>query len=470
PARFTQRSFIGLCMEKLPLIVLCVFFMGLAWFFKSQTGNIVSSDIFPLDVRIANAIDAYAIYARQMVWPNDLQFFYPHDHLLNNGKGIPFSHWGVSLVIVLAISVLAVWQIRKRPYLFVGWCWFLGVLVPAIGLVQIALYARADRYMYIPMLGLTIVFVQLLEEMLSRLPARRTLAAVSGLLVIAGLTVVAIPQAESWRNSLALCQHALSIDENNYTAMINLGSYLRKRDAANDEERRRNAEISLHYLEKAKAIMPGYGPVYNNLGLTLLVLNREEQALEAFRKNQEIDSTFVFPYDHIANMYFRKGNYEKVIESLQELVKRQEVSADPDREHSWSKMAYCYRRMKNESKALEFDRKVYALNPKRLDALERIAWSLATYDDETIRDSRQALELADQLNQLSGEKSPVALDTLAAAYAEAGNFDQAIETATKARDLARQLKNEKLLHDIEERHQLYQAGKPYRQSGTPTES
>ncbi|MEX0726226.1 MAG: tetratricopeptide repeat protein [Planctomycetaceae bacterium] len=467
---FSQRSLAGLFVEKIPLIALCVFFMGLTWHFKTVSDAVVSEEIFPLNVRVANAVDAYAIYARQMFWPGDLQFFYPHYHLLNHGKGIPFSHWGISLAIVLSVSLIAVQQFRKRPYLFVGWCWFLGILVPAIGLIQVGTAARADRYMYIPMMGLTIVFVQALEEIFSRMPARRPLAALTGLLVIAGLSAVAIPQAKSWKNTEAMCIHALKVDENNYAAYINLGHSFRQRDAANEEEKKRNAGVSLEYLEKARRILPGYSRIHNNIALSLLALGRDDEAYEAFRTTLKISPDYVLAYQHIANMYVRKKDYEQAVATLLEVDKRQANIADFEKELAWVKLAYCYRCLHQEGKALEYDRKIYALNPRRFDALERIAWALATSTDDDVRNSQQALELANKLNQLYGEKSPVALDTLAAAHAEAGNFDEALKISEKARDIARRANNEKLAQEIEQRHQLYQAGKPFRQTFSPTES
>ncbi|MDA1214947.1 MAG: tetratricopeptide repeat protein [Planctomycetota bacterium] len=467
PARFTQRSFIGLCMEKLPLIVLCIFFMGLTWFFKSQTGNLLSEEVFPLDVRLANAVDAYAVYARQMVWPNDLQFFYPHSHLLNAKQGIPVSQWGSSLAIVVVISIVAMLQMRKRPYLIIGWCWFLGILVPAIGLVQVGEYARADRYMYIPLLGLTILFVQLLEEMLSRLPARRSMAVVSGLIVVGSLMAMAVPQAESWRNTEAMCRHALSVDENNYMAYTLLSQDVLKRSTRNKEEKMRNAEMALKYLAKSKEIMPRFAPTEQAIGLTLIALGRDDEACEAFRKSLDIDPNYSLSYLNIAIVSARQGKYQQAIESLLEVDRREATVSAFTKEVAWVKLSSYYRRLGEEAKSLEYDRKVYALNPRRVDALERIAWSLATSSDDNIRDAVQALELATRLNRLHREKSPKALDTLAAAYAEAGNFSEALEVSAKAHDIARRAKNEKLLKEIVKRQQLYQAGKPFRQKVTP---
>ncbi|MFN0199705.1 MAG: tetratricopeptide repeat protein [Planctomycetaceae bacterium] len=461
---FPPRSLLGLALEKMPMIAIGIFFMAFTWYLKIDSDNVLSETTFPLSVRVANAIDSYAAYARQTVWPNDLRFFYPHPQVINHGAGIPLSQWGPALAILLAISGLAVYQVRRRPYLFVGWCWFLGILVPAIGLIQVGEYARADRYMYIPLLGLSIAIVMGVEALISRLELRKAVATLLSIVALLGLSKMAIRQAESWRNSEALYRQAVRVDAMNYPAYMNLGNLARQAKFKDEEHKRKNLELSLEYFEKARQIVPSYARPYNNMGISLVALGRVEEGLEAYQKALKCDPDYVLVYQNLGNYYFRIKKYDLAIVNYKEALKRKHRTNQFHLEQIHLKLASCYRKLGQESEALAHDREVYASNPNRLEALERIAWSLATSKDDAIRDSKEALELAQRLNEAIEIKSPVALDTLAAAYAAEGVFDQATKFAAEALELARAAKNEKLAKEIEDRYRLYLAGKPYRES------
>lgn len=270
--------------EKIPLFVLSAGCIALTLFAQVGSGSIQSLDTFPPGTRIANGLVSYFTYLSKVFWPSNLAFFYPHP---TNGLG--------SFQIVMAALGLAVltgysiFTLRSRPYLFVGWFWFLGTLVPVIGAVQVGAHAMADRYMYIPLAGLLICIVWAVTDWTLKIRWRQNTAGVAATASIVLLAIVASAQTETWRNAETLFRHAIAVTSNNFLAHNNLGV------ALSDTKQ----EEAIAQFESALTILPDYREARLNLGIVFLEQGRPEEAIAQYLKliqsdPQDFDAHFQF--------------------------------------------------------------------------------------------------------------------------------------------------------------------------------
>lgn len=288
-----------LVLEKTPFFLLSLI-SCVVTFKVQQKGGAVSVSL-SLGERIANALVAYVRYLENLAWPTKLAVLYPHP-----------GHWPLgrvllSALVLVALSAAVVWLARRRPFLPVGWFWFLGSLVPVIGLVQVGVQSMADRYTYVPAIGLFIAGAWGAAELALRwrwpAPLLRGLAAVG----LAGCAVLTVRQLGFWHDSEALFRHAVAVTENNYLAYNNLGYYLSNRGQAAEaiEFYRRSLEINpayedalnnlgyalagqkkfqeaLGYYDAALRVRPDHPEVHNNLGNALSELGRIEEAIHHY--------------------------------------------------------------------------------------------------------------------------------------------------------------------------------------------
>jgi tetratricopeptide (TPR) repeat protein len=378
-----RRAWQRLMLEKIPLFVLS----GLASLatLSAQTVTMASLEQLPLLPRLKNAAVSVVIYLRQMLWPTDLAVFYPHPHDQLN-------IWVVLMaaILILAITLTAILVHQKYPYVFVGWFWYLVLLVPVLGIVQAGLQARADRFIYLPHIGITMVLTWACADLTRQWRNRQIILASTATCVIAASTVLSYKQTTYWRDSISLWEHALAVTSDNQTAHQNLAAALwAKGRIAESHRQSRTAAIA-----RARTTLRDFPldvPTHNDLGV-LLVQNGDVH-----------------------------GGIEQWNISLQ-------------------------------------------LNPDDGNALNNLAWVLGTYPTDAIRDGKRAVELAMKATTLPGGDVPIVLRTLAAAYAEAGDFAKAAETAQRAIDLATAQNNTSLLATLRHEIELYQARTPYRES------
>ena len=247
-------SFYRLLSEKIPLIVLSVASIVVTLLAAERGGALKNLEHFPLTIRLGNALYAYAVYIGKIFQPLDLAVFYPHPGSLSLWRTA-----GAGLLLTAVTALILRWY-RERPYLCVGWFWFLGTLVPVIGLVQVGLQAMADRYVYFPLIGLLILLVWGAADLLGG--RRAGLALLTGIMVIL-ITTASIwtrQQVSYWQNSRTLFEHALAITGGNPIAHSNLAH------ALFGEGDWRGAEA--HYREAIR-IDPKYANAYDNLGAVL---------------------------------------------------------------------------------------------------------------------------------------------------------------------------------------------------------
>ena len=276
----------GLIFEKLPFFALAIAGSVVTYLVQQSGGATWSAGSLPFHARIANALVSYVRYISKTFWPTDLAVIYPYPH-----------HWPLVLVIGAALllavwSALFIWRARQNPYLIVGWLWFLGTLVPAIGLVQVGAASIADRYTYIPGIGLFIVIVWGSNDFLNRWPEWKKYLPVAGSVALAGCLMVTSIQLNYWRNSIALFSHTIAVTTDNYTACNFLGRAL-------DGIGQNDAAILL-YAESVK-IAPRYPEAQYNLGMDLWQQGRLDEASKHLA-----DAVQLVPDEAVARYYYAK--------------------------------------------------------------------------------------------------------------------------------------------------------------------
>jgi tetratricopeptide (TPR) repeat protein len=301
-------------LDKLPLLALvagsCV-----ATFVAQRSGQSMTAiDVLPLGLRVGNAIVAYTRYLVMMVWPAGLAVFYPHP-----GPALPAWQVLLSLVTLLAISGAAAFWGRQRPYLLVGWLWYLGALVPVIGIAQVGAQALADRYTYVPLIGLFIAISWGVPELAGKVRLPRWSPAVGGTAILAALSVCAFFQVSYWRNSITLMTHALNVTSGNYLAHKNLGVAL--------AAQKRYEEAIVQYVAGIR-IKPNDPDLYYNLGNALAHLGKTDDAIAWYLKALAIKPDHTETRYNLGNAYARQGRFNDAIAQYVEVLKRQPDNLD----------------------------------------------------------------------------------------------------------------------------------------------
>lgn len=255
-----------LVFEKTPFLLLSLA-SSVITFLVQREGGAVQAD-FPFGVRLANALVSCARYLGGMFWPQKMSVLYPHPGVWPSAMVL------AAFVLVLGIFVPALLGARKRPHLIVGWLWFCGMLVPVIGLVQVGVQSMADRYTYLPSIGLFVMLVWFGNELVSRFPQRATLLKLASATVLIVLTATTWRQLRHWRNTETLFRHAIGVTQNNYVAHSVLGLYLS--DQGRTDEAVKHYQMALH-------INPAYADAHNNIGLELAMRGRLDEAIGYFR-------------------------------------------------------------------------------------------------------------------------------------------------------------------------------------------
>lgn len=279
-------------VEKLPLFFIIFFFCVLSFHSQAEGKAVELSGALTLPMRLSNAVVSYGHYLRMTVWPEGHSIFYPH-----LGPKLPL--WQVigATVLIVSISAGAALAVRRRPSIFVGWFWFLGTFVPVIGIIQIGGQAYADRYTYVPHIGLLMALVWLLPESVFK-ERKRILTAALSLGVLLTLTGLSYRQSLAWKNSETLFKQALENTENNHIAHGQLGmAYL---ESGKNED-------AVEQFTAAVAIRPRFFHAYVNRATGLGRLRRYEEAVKDFEKALELRGPHSELYGNMANMYARLG-------------------------------------------------------------------------------------------------------------------------------------------------------------------
>jgi tetratricopeptide (TPR) repeat protein len=432
----------ALILEKAPFFLLSVVSCVVTLVAQSLGGSVATLDDAPAGLRIENALAALATYLWKFFWPAPLAVLYP----LHPVSAVEVA----ASVVVLAGVSLAVWHLRRlnRCWLM-GWLWFLVTLAPVIGIIQVGNAAMADRYTYLPSIGIFSALAFGLSEAGTRFSwLKSALPAFAALALLAGLALME-RQLQFWRDSETLFRHAIAVTDDNFKAHANLGVALERKgnyEEAIAESRKAFAlgpgAVHLHYFigclldklgrpaeslaefREAVRLSPDKAPWHCAEGIELVELGRGDEALEEFAVAARLDPEYAQPHIETAEYFFRQGRDAEGVRALHEALK---------------------------------------CKPQTFQTLATVAHYLAANENASARDGRYALELARQANDLSGAAQPVVLDVLGMACAETGDFTNAVASAQSALELATAAKLN-TIDALQKRLDLYRNGQPWHES------
>lgn len=293
-------------LEKLPLLAIVVVISGVAIASQSHWGTVQGLDRLPLWLRLANALTAYVAYLGDAFWPTELAVFYPHP-----GAELATSHVLGSGLLLAVLTGLALMLRRKHPEAAVGWFWFVGVLFPVIGLVQVGQAARADRYTYLPLIGLSLPFVFALARLARRGRVVRSLIVAASLMALLALGFETRRQVERWHDSESLFEHALSVTRRNHVAHINLGVVRLAED---------DLESAATHLSRALQLAPASATAAGLLGDVRLAQERGEEALRWYDRALEVEPDVLRWQEGKANAELELGRVAAAIASYREAL------------------------------------------------------------------------------------------------------------------------------------------------------
>jgi tetratricopeptide (TPR) repeat protein len=305
PAGGAGSRVVRLLVEKLPFFALSAASSAVTVWAQNVGGTVMPTEVLPVPLRAANAVVACARYIQNTIWPADLAVFYPH-------PGV-WPAWEVAAAAALVggSTILACWLWRRRPYWIVGWLWYLGTLVPVIGLVQVGGQALADRYTYVPLIGLFLVAAWGGVELASQRRAHPAVGWAVAVVIVLACAVVSWFQTRLWRDSIALFEHAVRVTENNHVAHNNLAIAL--------AERGRIEDATIHLLEVVR-IRPRFASAHNNLGLALAAQNRTAEAAAHFARAVEINPGFAEAHNNLGCALAGLGRAELAIPHFERAI------------------------------------------------------------------------------------------------------------------------------------------------------
>ena len=444
------RIWLHLVVEKLPLFALSVASSIVALALQVQSPASVGQ--LPFGWRLQNALVTYVTYIWQMFWPANLAVFYPHP---DDRLGL----WQVALAAGLLIATTwIVFTLRQnRPYLLVGWLWYLIMLLPVIGIVEVGLQGHADRYTYLPQVGLYIALTWLAGDISASLRYRKEILATVGIGTVIVLSACAWKQTTYWQSSETLWTHTLAVTTDNDVALTNLGTSLMERGQLDD---------ALSYFQSALAIRSRSEHSHYNLSLALIhdstgnVLARKgrlNDAIAHFRQAIELRPDFPDAHYNLGTALFQKGDLDGAIAQWRTTLSIHPYDAGA---HTSLGNALVQKGLLRE--AVDHYERALQSDPDSILPLNNLAWVISTGPDDSLRNNEIAVQLATKANQLSRESNAVFIRTLAAAYAQAGQFEKAIETARRASEQANAQGVRDLAMQIHEDVDLYEHRTPLR--------
>lgn len=540
---FLTPPFAKLAREKWPWFALVAVSCATTLF--AQNGAAATTAHFPMKWRLFNATESYFWYFEKTFWPTKLAVFYPMEH------NRPIGLFLIAIVFLALVTIAAVATIKRRPFLLVGWLWFLGTLVPVIGLVQVGSQSTADRYSYVPMIGLLIAIIWLAHDWFIDSKAKIIAGGIAATVVLVVLAIATVFQIQYWKNSVTLFSHALAVTHDNDTALNNLGAAF--------YELGRN-EDALKMYQLALGIDPSAADVHKNVGLVLAKTGKPDEALFQYQEAVRLNPNSAELQNFLAETLTTRGNKDEALGHYSEAVRlmpanaqyqndlavalvgvgkktealphyQQAVWLDPSNARYQNNFATALARAGDGTGAVQHYAAAIRADPKfaeaysnlggllalhhefndalaqyseavrlsptnatirfntglvlvklgrtdeaivqfteaaRLrpdwpDPLNAAAWALATSDNEKNRNGAEAVKFAEKAADLTGRQQTAALNTLAAAYAEVGRFDDAVATANQALDIAQRAGQTGLIEKIQEAITLYKAHTPLRE-------
>jgi tetratricopeptide (TPR) repeat protein len=295
----------SLLWEKAPFIFLAFIFSIVTLWSQNKDKMIISTDKLPFLECFRNAIVSYVAYLGKIFWPVNLAVFYPFELHLPIWKIL------ISGIIIIIITIAVIYYIKKLPFLFVGWFWYLGTLFPVIGLVKFGIHAIADRYTYMPSIGIAMMLAWGIPSLIKSENLRKKILFPAGIAYLAILAVLTWQQSGYWKNSLTLFSHALQITKNNYLADSHVAEALLA-EGKNEE--------AIDYHNKAISITPDNFMPYFHRGVVYSKLGQYQRAIEDFNKAINLKPDYAKPYNNRAFVYTKLSQYQRAIEDLNKAI------------------------------------------------------------------------------------------------------------------------------------------------------
>ena len=473
PATWERSRVRRAIVEKLPLLALVAAASAVTFVAQRSGGTVQSLEIYPLAVRVQNALVATVAYIAKTFWPSGLAVFYPHP-----GRALPIAQVLGAAALLTAISAGVLYALRRRPYLAVGWLWFVGGLVPVIGLVQVGQAAMADRYTYLPLIGLAVMVAWGARESAERSRALARGAAALGAVVVVALAWVTAEQVRTWRSSITLLEHALRVTERNHVAHTNLGLALSGADRldaaaahllaalrfapgapmangllAEVRVRQERLEDARRHYQAVLRRQPEEVRWLAGLGSVLLQLEEFARAESKYRAALQTRPSAASVHAGLGLALLGQEQVDAAIASFEEARRLEPAEAQVH-----GHLGRALQRAGRDAEAIAAYREALRLGARAPLLLNNLAWLLATSDRASAGDAAEAVAFAGEAVAATRRMNPAVLDTLAVAYAAAGRPQDALRTAREALAVAEVEGDAALAADIRERIERYTAG------------
>jgi tetratricopeptide (TPR) repeat protein len=402
-----KQQIFRLVGEKIPLFLLSAVLCVITIAAQGGSDALQLNKLLPFSVRFENALVSYVSYIGKMIYPSHLSVFYPHP-----GPSLPLWEPIVSFVLLAAVSVAVLYLGRRKPYLIVGWFWYLGTLVPVIGLMQAGSQAMADRYAYIPLIGLFIIIAWGASDIFAGWKYRKIVLSLSAIVIISALSICTWIQTSYWGTSQTLFEHALKITTGNYVAYNCLGSALIEQDKFDE---------AIDMLHHCLQIKPNYGWAYNNLGIAYAKQNRYEEAIEACEQAIRIQPKNSWAYYTLGVSYDKLGRYREAMEAY-----KQAVTVEPYYADAYYNLGLAFAKLGRYQEAIQAYEQAIRIRPDDADAYCNLASAygkLGQFQNE-IEACKHALRINPELAE--------AYYNLGAAFGQLGRYPEAIEACKQA--------------------------------------
>jgi protein O-mannosyl-transferase len=372
-----RSSLVPLVKEKLPLFGLMLLAIVVTFIAQKRGGAVQTFQHLPLADRLSNAVVAYVSYVIALFWPQDLGVYYP----LQSG-GRPLWQVGGALLVLAAITALAIRSARSRPYMLFGWLWFLGTLVPVIGIVQVGGQSMADRYTYIPYFGLFVMIVWGAAELFENLKLPEAVSAIVASAVLLTLGFMSWKQAGYWQTSQELYEHTLSVTDNNIVMETKLGVLLgRKGDP-------REAEA---HFAKALEVAPDFYDALFNMGAAFTAQGRFKEATDYYDRALQVRPGSVEALVRKSGAVAQQGKLADALPLLEEALR-----LDPNDADAHTNMGLVLLRLGRANEALPHLQQVTSLRPNSAEAVNNLGLAYLAQGNNS--GARDAFERALQIN------------------------------------------------------------------------
>ncbi|MBK7877017.1 MAG: tetratricopeptide repeat protein [Planctomycetes bacterium] len=475
PLARRERGLRALVVEKLPFFALAVASSVATFVAQHNWGAVATLDALPAGERVANALVSYVRYLGATAWPAELAIYYPHA----NATGLANA---AGALLLLAAVTAWTWGRRARsPWLLVGWLWYLGLAVPVIGLVQVGQQSHADRYTYLPLLGLVLALVVELDVRSAALAGARRALAVAGVVLLGVCAVLTRGQVALWKDSRTVFAHAIAVTGDNAMARQNLGNALLAEG---------DLDGAILNLSECVRLSPAFPDAQNNLGSALGAKGRFAEAIGCFeaaiangqetsgvranlgwarlqtgdvagaerdcRRGVELDPDDSKAHERLGTVLAATGRTDEALPELERAVALAPASVEHRRALALA-LFVAERDAQSASKYAD----VLALAKDDVESLKNLAWLRATSFDAAVLDPKRGLELAERAARLALPTDARLFDVLGAARAAAGDFPGALAAASRAVELYRAQNRGAKAADVEARLELYRARRPF---------